>query len=428
MVRFCLPVAMLFAVVLSSLLGDAAELKAPTAEWPSWRGPNRDGISTEKGLLQEWPEDGPTLSWQASGLGKGMSSVAISGGRIFTMGNLKGGTALIAMNLEDGSILWESPVGGGNPNCTPTVDGDLVYALGRSGDLVCVEAATGKEVWRTVYKRDFGGKMMSGWGYSESPLIDGDRLICTPGANDAMIAALDKKTGKVIWKAEQPKDVGNRGNDGAAYSSIVVSKGAGVKQYIQLTGRGIISVDAKTGQTLWTYNKIANGTANIPTPIVKDDYVFCSSGYGGGGAALLKLTSGGAGKIDVEEVYYRSSRELQNHHGGMILIGDHVYMGHGHNKGFPTCVELKTGKIAWGRNLRGPGGDSAAIVYADGHLYFRYQDGIMALIEATPEEYRLKSSFKLASVKGQSWPHPVIAGGRLYLRDQNVLMCYDIRK
>jgi outer membrane protein assembly factor BamB len=428
MVRICLPALMLFALAFSSLMGDAAELKAPTAEWPSWRGPNRDGISTEKGLLQEWPEDGPTLAWQASGLGKGMSSVAISGGRIFTMGNLRGGTSLIAMNLEDGAILWASPVGGGKPNCTPTVDGDLVYALGRSGDLVCVEAATGKEVWRTVYRKDFGGKMMSGWGFSESPLIDGDRLICTPGANDAMIAALDKKTGKVIWKAEQPKDVGNRGNDGAAYSSIVVSNGAGVKQYLQLTGRGIISVDAKTGRTLWTYNKIANGTANIPTPIVKGDYVFCSSGYGSGGAALLKLVAGGLGKVDVEEVYYRSSRELQNHHGGMILIGDYVYMGHGHGQGFPTCVELKTGEIAWGTKIRGAGGGSAAIVYADGHLYFRYQDGIMALIEATPEEYRLKSSFKLASVKGQSWPHPVIAGGRLYLRDQDVLMCYDIRK
>ena len=418
----------LLILALPALLGDAAELKAPTSEWPSWRGPNRDGISLETGLLKEWPEEGPTLKWQAKGLGSGYSSLAISGGRIFTMGRKDRRAKIVAMNAGDGSILWETAVGGGNPNCTPTIDGNRVYALGRNGNLVCVNAETGQEIWRTSYQKDFGGRMMSHWGYSESPLIDGDRLICTPGANDAIIAALDKKTGKTIWKATQPADIGDRGGNGAAYSSVVVSKGGGVKQYVQLTGRGIISVAAKDGRTLWSYNKIANGTANIPTPIVKGDYIFCSSGYSQGGAALLKLTPSNGGGVEVEEVYYRSSRELQNHHGGMILLGDHVYMGHGHNKGFPTCVEMMTGEIAWGKQIRGPGSGSAAIVYADGNFYFRYQDGIMALIEATPKEYRLVSSFKLASVKGQSWPHPVIAGGRLFLRDQDVLMCYDIKR
>lgn len=418
----------LLILALPALLGDAAELKAPTSEWPSWRGPNRDGISLETGLLKEWPEEGPTLKWQAKGLGSGYSSLAISGGRIFTMGRKGRRAKIVAMNAGDGSILWETAVGGGNPNCTPTIDGNRVYALGRNGNLVCVNAETGQEIWRTSYQKDFGGRMMSHWGYSESPLIDGDRLICTPGANDAIIAALDKKTGKTIWKATQPADIGDRGGNGAAYSSVVVSKGGGVKQYVQLTGRGIISVAAKDGRTLWSYNKIANGTANIPTPIVKGDYIFCSSGYSQGGAALLKLTPSNGGGVEVEEVYYRSSRELQNHHGGMILLGDHVYMGHGHNKGFPTCVEMMTGEIAWGKQIRGPGSGSAAIVYADGNFYFRYQDGIMALIEATPKEYRLVSSFKLASVKGQSWPHPVIAGGRLFLRDQDVLMCYDIKR
>jgi outer membrane protein assembly factor BamB len=400
------------------LVGVAARAE----DWPSWRGPNRDAISLEKGLLDSWPKDGPRLLWQAKGLGNGYSSVAIAGGRIFSMGAIRGAAHLIALDLETGKELWATKVGGGKPNCTPTVDGERVYALGRDGDLLCAETATGKELWRKNFGKDFGGRMMSGWGYSESPFVDGDRLICTPGSAKAIIAALDKKTGEVIWESPLPA---GRSGDAAAYSSIVVSHAAGVKQYVQLTGKGVISVAADDGRPLWTYNRIANGTANIPTPIVKDDYVFCSTGYGTG-AALLKIVKKEGG-IAAEEVYFLKANDLQNHHGGMILLGDHLYCGHGHNQGFPLCIEWKTGKVAW-RPGRGPGSGSAAVLYADGHLYFRYEDGTMALIEATPDEYRLKGSFKLASVKDRSWPHPVIVGGKLYLRDGDTLMCYDIRK
>jgi outer membrane protein assembly factor BamB len=254
--------------------------------------------------------------------------------------------------------------------------------------------------------------------------VDGDKLICTPGSNQAILAALDKRTGRTIWSAAMPRDVGGRGDDGAAYSSPVVSEAAGVKQYVQMVGRGIVSVDAETGKVLWTYNRIANGTANIPTPIVKDDYVFCSSGYGTG-AALLKVVRDGS-QLRAEEEYFLDSKTMQNHHGGMVLVGDYVYCGHGHNNGFPLCLELETGKVMWGGDFRGPGSGSAAVLYADGDLYFRYEDATMALIEATPEEYRLKSSFKLAAKNGQSWPHPVIVDGKLYLRDQQTLMCYDV--
>lgn len=393
-------------------------------DWPQWRGPNRDGISAEKGLMKEWPAAGPTLLWQAKGLGGGYASVAIANGKIYTLGQRNKGTSLICLDEATQKEIWATALESGEPNCTPTVDGDLVYALGRKGDLLCADAKTGKELWRKNFGTDFGGKMMSGWGYSESPLVDGDRLICTPGAGQAMIVALNKKTGETIWSAPMPEIKGDRGRDGAGYSSVVISKAAGVKQYIQLTGRGVISVDAEKGQPLWSYNKVANGTANIPTPIVKDDLVFCSSGYGTG-AALLKIVRDGT-TLKAEEVYFLSARDMQNHHGGMILVGDHVYCGNGHNQGFPLCVELKTGKIAWSQP-RGAGDGSAAVAYADGHLYFRYQNGIMALIEATPEAYRLKGSFKLASVKGQSWPHPAISNGKLYLRDQDNLMCYDLR-
>jgi outer membrane protein assembly factor BamB len=268
--------------------------------------------------------------------------------------------------------------------------------------------------------------MMSGWGYSESPLIDGDRLICTPGSQNAMLAALDKVTGNVLWTTRMPRDTGNKGQDGAAYSSIVISTGGGMKQYVQLVGRGVIGVSAANGELLWGYNKIANGTANCPTPVIAGNYVFASTGYGDGGSALLELRSAGNGKVAAREVYHCEARDVQNHHGGMILVGEHLFMGHGHNNGLPLCLALASGRDAW-RPGRGAGSGSAAIAFADGHLYFRYENGTMALIEANPREYRLKGSFRLASVQGKSWPHPVVAGGRMYLRDQDVLMCYDVR-
>lgn len=424
--KFARSACLLTTVFLVFSAAHSAERKASKNDWPQWRGPNRDGISQETGLLKEWPQEGPPLAWEAKGLGGGFSSVAIADGKIFTMGTRDGAEHLIALNQQDGSLLWSTPVGGGDhSNCTPTVDGDLVYVVSLQGDLVCAETKTGDIAWKKNFGQDFGGKMMSGWGFSESPLVDGDRLICTPGARDAMLAALDKRTGDVIWKSAMPADVGDRGGDGAAYSSIVVSQGAGVRQYVQLVGKGLVSVAAKDGRVLWTYNRVANGTANIPTPIIKGDYVFCSSGYNTG-SALLKLVKNGAG-VKAEEQYFLNPDEMQNHHGGMILVGDHVYCGHGHNNGFPLCIELSTGKEAW-RPGRGPGAESAAIAYADGHLYFRYQNGVMALIQATPDKYVLKGSFEIASQSGPSWPHPVIAGGKLYLRSQDTLLCYDVKR
>lgn len=404
---------------------DLAMVEAQRGNWSRWRGPNNDGISKEQGLLSEWPKSGPPLAWKASGLGGGYSSVAVVDGKIYTMGS-GDGTTIICRDAKDGGEVWASSIGGGgNPNCTPTVDGDLVFGLSTEGDLACCQTSDGERLWTKNFQKDFGGGK-PGWGFSESPLIDGDLLICTPGSNDAMLAALNKKTGEVVWKTTMPGDIGPKGHGGAGYASIVIGNCARVKQYITLTGKGVIGVDAKTGDFLWGYNHVANGTASIPTPIVKDDYVFCSSGYGDGGTALLKISKQGKG-LKAEEVWWREANKLQNHHGGMILIGDYVYMGHGHNEGFPVCVDFKTGKPKWGPD-RGPGAESAAIAYADGHLYFRYQDATMALIEASPKAYKLKGKFKLATHNDNSWPHPVIAGGKLYLRDQNDLLCYDIKK
>ncbi len=421
-------VALVALLAVSRGPSHAAQRRGPkqknpaTQDWPQWRGPNRDGRSPDRGLLDRWAAGGPPLLWTARGLGSGYSSVAVANGTIYTLG---GGTNLVAIDAADGSIRWKTRVGpGDSPNSTPTVHEGLVYTLTTQGDLACVDAQSGEVRWSKNFGRDFGGQMMSGWGYSESPLVDGEKLVCTPGAQDGVIVALDRKTGATIWKAAMPQ-VGGNGGDGAGYSSIVISEAAGVRQYVQLVGRGVIGVAAEDGTFLWGYNRIANGTANIPTPIVQGDYVFCSTGYGAG-AALLKLSRQGR-FVRAEEVYFLEARDLQNHHGGMVLVDKHVYCGHGHNEGFPACVELATGRIAW-KPGRGPGTGSAAVAYADGCLYFRYQNGIMALVKASPRNYELRGQFKLPEVLGESWSHPVIIGGRLYLREQDLLYCYDVSK
>jgi len=401
------------------------------ADWPTWRGPNRDGKSPETGLLTEWPAGGPPLLWKSGGLGNGYASLSIADGRLFTMGRRSGTEYLIALNAETGAKLWETPVGPGSkengPNCTPTVDGDRVYGLSFEGELLCADVNSGREIWRVNFPRDFGGKMMSVWGYSESVLIDGDRLICTPGGPKAIMAALDKKTGKTVWTAQLP-GTGNRGQDGAGYSSIVISNAGSTKQYVQLIGRGIIGINAANGNFLWGYDRIANGTANIPTPIATGNYIFVSTGYDDGGSALLEI-KGSRGKVTPSEVYYLPAKSLQNHHGGMILVGNDIYMGHGHNNGFPQCVDLKTGQTKWPQQ-RGAGTGSAALAYADGHLYFRYENGTVALVEANPREYRLKGSFSEEGIFGSGvrWSHPVILNGNLYLRANDELACFRVKK
>jgi outer membrane protein assembly factor BamB len=267
---------------------------------------------------------------------------------------------------------------------------------------------------------------MTVWKWSESPLVDGDRLVFTPGGPWATMAAVDKLTGKPIWQTEEVPFLGEKGRDGAGYSSIVVSNGAGVKQYVQLMGRGLVGIRASDGKFLWGYNRVANNVANISTPVVQGDFVFASTGYQTG-SVLLKLEKSGDG-VKAVESYFLDSTKFQNHHGGLVLVDGHVYAGHGHNKGFPICVDFATGKVAWGGDIRNAGTGSAAVMYADGRVYFRYQNGAVVLVEATPEGYREKGSFTIPEVKNPSWPHLVVAGGRLYVREQDTLYTYDIRR
>ena len=412
----------LAACLLSSGFASAAEF-----DWPGWRGADRTGVSKEKGLLKEWPKGGPAKLWTVKGCGKGYASIAVAGGFVYGSGGKDGKNVAWAMKEADSSPVWETPFAkeGSEPNATVVLAGGRLYALSTGGELACLDAEGGKVLWTRSYAKDFKGKMMSGWGYSETPLIDGDKLICTPGGDAAAVVALDAKTGAEVWRSEV-KDAG-----GAGYASPVKAIVGDVPMYVTLLGKtgGVVAVHAETGKLLWRYAKVSNGTANIPTVVSRSDLVWCSTGYGDGGSALLRIKAEGKDAATVEEVKRYKAGELQNHHGGMVLVGDNLFFGEAHNSGHPACVDFKTGEILYKDTKSVEGGSgSAAVVYADGMLYYRYDNGLVALIEANPEKTKVVGSFKLPEPSGrEQWQHPVVANGRLYLRDQDKLHCYDVK-
>jgi outer membrane protein assembly factor BamB len=360
--------------------------------------------------------------WKADGLGGGYSTPSVAAGRIFGMSyrGAKKDEVVWALDEATGKELWSTRIADYSrigydegSRCTPTVDGDLLYVVGVGGDLVCLETATGKIRWRKQLKKDFDGRMMSGWGYSESPLVDGDKLVVTPGGAKATLVALDKKTGDTIWKAQVP---GQR--TGAGYSSVIVAEVDGQRQYIQFLGRGVVGVAATDGSFLWAYDAPANKTANISTPIYHDHLVFAASAYNTGGGLAHLVREGN--ELKAEEKYF--TKHMQNHHGGMILLDGYLY---GADGGRLTCLEFKTGKVMWAEGKAGKG----SLAYADGRLYYRNEGGPMLLVEANPQKYIEHGRFKQPERSNKNaWPHPVIANGKLYLRDQDVLLCYDVKQ
>jgi outer membrane protein assembly factor BamB len=399
------------------LLTTLLTANAAPGDWPTWRGPKRDGISTETGLLKTWPKEGPPLAWKATGLGTGYSSVAVADGRVVTMGDGPDGARVLAFDLQ-GKELWQSEVigkpGGNYPGtrCTPAADSGRVYALGQFGDFVCLDAKTGKTQWTKSLQKDFGGGF-AGWNYTESPLVDGNRVLITPGGKQGTMVALDKQAGALLWQSKQ-------WTDSAAYSSIVPSDFGGKRHYVQFTESSVAGIEAATGNLLWRAPR-QGATASIPTPVLSGDLVFVTSGYGVGCNAF-KLTRAG-NVIATQQVY--ANKNMVNHHGGVILLGKHLY-GHSDSGGW-TCLELATGEVAWKSGGVGKG----AVAYADGHLYCRSEGGkgTVALVEATPTGYVEKGRFDQPDRSGKnSWAHPVIAGGKLYLRDMGVLLCYDVKQ
>lgn len=389
-------------------------------DWPQWHGPKGDNIAAETGLLEAWPPEGPTLVWKASGIGDGFSSVSVVKGTVFTMGDIGDASYVVALSLKDGSLLWKSKVGqpgapGGyaGTRATPTVDGNLVFALGQNSDLVCVEAADGKEVWRKSLNRDFGGAMMSGWGNSESPIVVGDKLLCTPGGRQGTVLALNKKSGEVIWRSSELTDA-------AAYATLRTAEIGGVKQVIVFTAAHVAGVAMDSGKVLWSAPR-QGATAVIPTPVFKGNSIFVTSGYGIGCNRFT--VSAKDGTFSVEEDY--ANKRLCNHHGGIILLDDYVY-GHSDSGGW-TCMKFDTGDVAWQSGKLGKG----TLSYADGHFYLRAEGGpgTIVLLKASTTGWEETGRFNQPDRSSkQSWPHLVISNGKLFVRDQGILLCYDIRK
>jgi outer membrane protein assembly factor BamB len=416
-------------------------------DWPRWRGPNNDDVQTEPGLLKKWPAGGPKVVWTGKNLGKGWGTPSVADGRVYGIGTRGEKEGVWALDEQSGKELWYTPFAdpiakhGPNTNgpaSTPTFHNKRVYTVSDTGTLSCMDAASGKLVWQKNYVTDFGGAVPT-WGYSDSVLIDDGKLICAPNGSKAGVAALKPDTGEVVWTTQV------RSSRDGGYSSPVKGEVNGVKMYVVLLGSagGIVGVHADTGKLLWQYTDsktpgarpATGGTAQIPTPIVKGDKVWVSCSYNGG-SALLQLIPAGD-KFEVKELKAYKKPELNNHHGGMILIGNYIYFGHDQNKGYPACVDFRTGEIVWKMEKMPAGGNgSAAITCADGMLYWRYQTGVMVLAQPAAEEKKdgelnVVSSFKLpaANDKGfsQSWPHPVVANGKLYIRDQNVMYTYDVK-
>jgi outer membrane protein assembly factor BamB len=403
------------ATAVLSVLAAGLTAQTQNGDWPQWRGVDRSGVSKETGLLRQWPATGPAVAWTASNLGAGYGSVAIAGDRVFVQGMRDRQSIVSSLNRADGTPVWSKALGamgdndrGSGPRGTPTVDGDRLYVLTEMGDLACLKAADGAVVWQRNILKEFGGSNIN-WLISESPLVDGNRLIVTPGGRGAGMAALDKMTGKTVWATKEMSEE-------AGYASPIVADVQGVRTIMTMTSDAGIGVRASDGKLMWRYRQAANGTANIATPVYFDNKVFFSSAYGTGGALVGLKTAGD--EVRAQEIYF--TREMQNHHGGIVLVNGYLY---GYNNSILTCLEWASGKMMWRDRSVGKG----AVAYADGHLYILSENNVVGLVEATPTAYKEKGRFTIRDQGWPSWSHPAVAGGRLFVRNQGTLVSYEVR-
>jgi outer membrane protein assembly factor BamB len=407
-------------VLLCALIAAFSAVGIQADDWPAFRGAGRDGTCQEKGLLKAWPKDGPKLLWKVTGLGIGYSAPSVVGKVLYVMGEKDDQEWVMALDVSRGGRqIWASSIGpirnNGNgfpgPRSTPTIDGSRLYTLGIAGDIVCMNAKNGRILWRHDVVKDFGGQLPQlSWGYAESVLVDGPWVICTPGGTKNTIAALAKNSGRLVW--------GSPIGDPAAYASVIKVMIGESKQYVNLTSKGVVGVDAKNGKLLWRYDAPASRLANCATCITSGDTVFAASGYGnGGGRVQIEPSDGG---FTASQMYF--TKKMQNHHGGMVLV-DGVLYGCS-DPSVLTCLDYKTGKVKWTDRSSG----KCSVLWADGMLFCRNENGPISLVEATPKGFNLKGRFDQPDRSDRnSWPYLVIANGVMYVRDQDMLLAYDVR-
>lgn len=426
-----------FGVCVFVTLGVGVVLpaEAEPTDWPQWRGPRRDGHAAPQQLAQAWVGKGPALKWEASNLGAGYSAPAIAEGKVYTMGEVDETCLAICLDAKTGKPLWQTKIAragvrrdysrgwGGGPRSTPTVDGDQVFVLSDIGVVAALQRDTGELLWKVDLVADHGGGIPK-WGYSESVLVDGDRVVVKPGGEKFMVA-LDRKDGQMLWHSSGV-------NAAAHYSSVLKGVFAGTEYYVTASGIGVVGVDCQSGEKLFDNPLTGNEIATIPTPLlIGTDEIYHTSDYGAGNA-LLKLASTGD-SITAEAVYHLDSKSMQNHHGGVVLVDDVIYGFTKVDGGAWMAQDLATGETLWQQRIRG--NTSGSIAYADGRLYcYDDGDGTVILLEPNRKEFtqvgqlKLPRETKTPRDRGAIWAHPVIANQTLYIRDQDLLFAFDIKR
>lgn len=420
------------AVLLLASAAMSSLVSADETDWPQWRGPVRDGQAAPQRLLKSWPEGGPKLKWSYKTAGLGYSSVSVSNGRIYTLGQRGDDCVAICVDAATGEERWVQRIDrgsqkgdystewGGGPRSSPTVDGELVYVLSDLGELACLKASDGTRVWGVHFVNDLGGKVPQ-WGYSESVLIDGNRVVATPGG-DNFLVAFDKKTGEVLLKS-------TGFSDGAQYVSVMKTNVAGVPLYVTAGKKGLVGFHAETGAHQFTSPTTGNGVAVIPTPILQGNEVYHSSAYKAGNT-LLKLTGQG-GKVDMEVVYHFDKESMENHHGGCVLHAGTIFGFSNALRGVWMAQDWKSGEVLWSKKVGN--GRSGSIAMADGLLYcYDDADGTCYLVEPSKKGWTERGQVKLPEQtsaergRGAIWAHPIIANRTLFIRDQELIYAFDI--
>jgi outer membrane protein assembly factor BamB len=402
------------ATLLWSCGQTVPDVSTSSLEWSQWRGPNRDGISTETGLLKSWPDGGPEVVWRVA-LGSGFSGIAISADRLYTMLADSTDEYVVCLDAASGEEIWrvrsdstfvEGQGYGNGPRSTPTVDGDLLFALSAHGKLHALNAGSGEKLWQRDFVGEFGSTVPQ-WGFSTSPLIEGNQLIVEVGGEgEQSIVSFAKRTGEVQWTSH---------SDEAAYSSPIAISSAGHRQIIFLTSKNLISVSPRDGRVFWAYPWLVHHGIAVSTPIyVPDDRIFVASSYDYGNA-LLEISSVGDG-LAVSERW--KNRSMENHYSSSVLHGKHLY---GFDDSILKCIEVETGAERW--KTRGPG--KGSLILADGHLLVLGGEGELVLAEATPQAYRVKASVQI--LEGACWTPPSLSGGKLYIRNLAEMICLDLK-